>query len=44
MEELCGSAHALLGDQQDNRTDDQDRAEDIEDGGADAAGFGQLGA
>ena len=44
MEELCGSAHALLGDQQDNRTDDQDRAEDIEDGGADAAGAGQLGA
>lgn len=44
MEELCGSAHALLGDQQHSRADDQDGAEDIEDGGADAAGAGQLGA
>ena len=33
-----GIAHALLGDQQDDRAHRQDKAEDVEDGGAHAAG------
>ena len=42
IRELALGAHALLGDQQHSRADDQNRAEDIEDGGADAAGGGKL--
>ena len=42
IRELALGAHALLGDQQHSRAEDQNRAEDIEDGGADAAGGGKL--
>ena len=41
---LALHAHALLGDQQHSRAQDQDGAEHIEDGGAHAASGGQLGA
>ncbi len=42
IRELALGAHALLGDQQHSRADDQNRAEDVEDGGADAAGGGSC--
>ena len=38
QELTIGIAHALLGDQQDDRAHHQDKAEDVEDGGAHAAG------
>ena len=41
QELTIGIAHALLGDQQHHGAHHQDRAEDIEDGGAHAAGGGQ---
>ena len=41
QESAIGIAHALLGDQQDDRAQHQDKAEDVEDGGAHAAGGGQ---
>ena len=40
--DLALRVHAALGDQQHDRTGDQQTAEDVEDGGADAAGGGQL--
>ncbi len=43
QELTIGIAHALLGDQQDDRGDDQNGAEDVEDGGAHAAGGGKEG-
>lgn len=41
QELTIGIAHALLGDQQDDRAHHQDSAQYIEDGGAHAAGGGQ---